>query len=431
MRKKSRRVKNEERKRHFDVFKDLMSTFTMATVAVVAVVTLIPASPKAEIIKSVALSKEIIYQVNVTDEENALDLSTLFVVLENQLEYYEKSITLGENSGYFDSLENSTEYRLSVYGNKGFGQERLDTLMITTNEKVGGAILSVTPNVVTHSTNYIVDLSVFDPDSKYTSINLYYGYRWEHDSKLIYSSINITASNMNIELNDVNTSEVIHIYLEGTTLSGTEMLDEIWVTPQFKLNTSVYMHYLNSTKVSFSIYKDMVVDNIKYEMNVFKNGLLMKTESITLEENSYDNNELIIDGLSPNSTYDFECVAIYINPQTLSLERVMVYQEEVTTLNVYTYNYYKDIVDEYIEVTITLSDPNNYFQEVYYESYDTSGEYDIYLFSESYLFNDNGIEKNISFTIYIPTVSAYEITIVLRNEFDTLVKQKIDIITFE
>ena len=96
MRGKSRRKKNEERKRRFDAIKDLMSTFSMATVAVVAAVVLIPASPKAEIIKSVALSEQIVYQVNVTDEDNALDVATLFVVLENQLEYYEKNVMVWE-----------------------------------------------------------------------------------------------------------------------------------------------------------------------------------------------------------------------------------------------------------------------------------------------------------------------------------------------
>jgi hypothetical protein len=288
MKKKSRRKKNDETKRRFDAIKNLMSTFTMGTVAVVAAVTLIPASPKAEIVKSVALSEEIVYQVNVTDEDNALDLSTLFVVLENQLEYYEKAISLGGNSGYFDSLENETEYRLSVYGNKGFGQERLDTLMITTDEKVGGTILSVTPETIEYSTIYMVDVSIYDPDFKYTSINLYYGYSWEHDVELVYTSIAVTTSRMNIELNDIYTTEAFHIYLEGTTSEGTELLDEIWITPPFEFNTSIYMNTINSEAVSFYVYNEMDVGNIEYEMNIYKHDLLIRTEQIVLEEGEFE-----------------------------------------------------------------------------------------------------------------------------------------------
>jgi len=427
MRGKSRRKKNEERKRRFDAIKDLMSTFSMATVAVVAAVVLIPASPKAEIIKSVALSEQIVYQVNVTDEDNALDVATLFVVLENQLEYYEKPINLGGNSGYFDNLENDTEYRLSVYGNKGFGQERLDTLIIKTDEKVGGTILSVEPEPSTHSTVYNVDVSVYDPDSKYISIDLYYGYSWEHDTEIIYSSIPVTASRMNIELSDIFTFESFHIYLEGTTLEGTEMLDEIWVTPPFVLNTSIYMNYIDSKEASFSVYNDMDVENIKYEMKIYKNDLLIRTDKIVLEASEHGY-EFVISELTPSTTYAFECIAIHTNPQTLRLEKSIVYQEEVTTLDVYTYTYTKETIGDYLEVTIILNDPSHNFQEVYYDSYDTSGEFDTYLASETYGFTPDGNEKYVTFSILLPTTSSYKITIFFENQFDYLIRHKIDII---
>ena len=423
---KSRRKKNEETKRRFDAIKDLMSTFAMTTVAVVAAVTLIPAS-----IKAVPLSEEIVYQVNVTDEDNALDLSTLFVVLENQLEFYEQSISLGENSGYFDSLEYDTEYRLSIYGNKGFGQERLDTLMITTGEKVGGTILSVTPETSGHSTNYLVDVSVYDPDSKYISINLYYGYYSEHHSEFQYSSIAVTSARMNFELFDIYTSEAFHIYLEGTTSEGTELLDEIWVTPPFNLYTSLYMNYINSEAIGFFIYNDMSVGNISYEMNIYKNDLLIRTDQIVLDTNEYEGNEFVIDELSPNTTYAFECIATYTNPQTLRQEQDIIYQEEITTLDVYTYSYSVETFNDYMEVTIILNDPNNYFQNAYYESYDTSGDYDIHIDSETYLLYEHGDEKSVTLTIFIPTTSAYQITIGIRNQFDYSIKQIIDIIIFE
>ncbi|MCD6482457.1 MAG: hypothetical protein J7K80_01795 [Candidatus Izimaplasma sp.] len=434
---KSRRKKNEETKRRFEAIKDLMSTFAMSTVAVVAVVTLIPASPKAEVIKAVALSEEVVYQVNVTDEDNALDLSTLFVVLENQLEYYEQSISLGENSGYFDNLENNTEYRLSVYGNKGFGQERLDTLLITTNDKIGGTILSVTSDDIDFSTHYFVDVSIYDPNLKYISVNLYYGYISEHDTEIQYSSIPITSSRVNIELSDIYISEAFHIYLEGTTAEGTELLDEIWVTPPFRLYTSLYKDYVNSEEIGFFIYNDMDVSNISYEMNIYKNDLLIRTDQIILDQNEFEEghefggNEFVIDELSPNTTYAFECIATYTNPRTLRREQETIYQEEITTLDIYTYSYSVETFDTYMEVSIILTDPNDYFQNIYFDSYDTSGDYDVYLDSGVYLFNDSGNDKIITFTIFIPTTSAYKITIGIRSQVDYSVRQIIDIIIFE
>ncbi len=428
---KSRRKKNEESKRRFEAIKDLMSTFAMSTIVVVAAVILIPASPKAEVIKTVALSEEIVYQVNVTDQDNALDLSTLFVVLENQLEYYEQSISVGENSGYFDNLENDTEYRLSVYGNKGFGQERLDTLLITTIEKIGGTIFSVTPDTTDHSANYYVDVSIYDPDSKYDSINLYYGFSWEHDVEFQYLSIPVTSSQMSIELLNIYTSEAFHIYLEGTTSEGTELLDEIWVTPPFELYASLYMNYKNSEAISFFVYSDMEVSNISYEMNIYKNESLIRTDQIILKQNEFEGSEFIIDELSPNTTYVFECIATYTNPQTLRQEQKTIYQEEITTLDAYSYSYTMETFNDYLEVTIILNDPNNNFEIAYFESYDTSGDQNMYITGETYMFNDNGENKSVTFTIFLPTTSAYEITIGMRNQFDHLVKQIIDVIIFE
>ncbi len=428
---KSRRKKNEESKRRFEAIKDLMSTFAMSTIVVVAAVILIPASPKAEVIKTVALSEEIVYQVNVTDQDNALDLSTLFVVLENQLEYYEQSICVGENSGYFDNLEYDTEYRLSVYGNKGFGQERLDTLMITTVEKIGGTILSVTPDNTDFSSSYFVDVSIYDPDLKYDSINLYYGFSWGHDDDFHYSSVAVTSSRMNIELLGIHTSEPFHIYLEGVTSDGTELLDEIWVTPPFNLHASIYMNYISSEEIGFYIYNDMNIGNIIYEMNTYENDLLVQTDQITFDENDFEGKDFIISGLSPNTTYIFECIAIYTNPQTLRQEQDSVYQEEITTLDVYTYSYTLETFDDYFEVTIILDDPNHYFQIPYYESYDTSGEFDVYIIGDTFSFTNHGDEKSVTFTIPKPTSSAYRITISIRNQLDFSVKQIIDIIIFE
>lgn len=428
---KTRRKKNKESKRRFEAIKDLMSTFAMGTVAVVAAVTLIPSSPKAEVTKAIALNEEIIYQVNVTDKDNALDLSTLFVVLENQLEFYEQSISLGETSGYFDSLEPNTEYRLSVYGNKGFGQERLDTLSISTKDKIGGQILSVTPLETNFSISYLVDVSINDPNSKYTSMNLYYGYRWEEDAEILYSSIPIDSDRMSIELNDIDTHLPFHIYVEGTTIDGVELLDEIWVTPPFELSASLYIDYLNDKEIGFYLHGDLNVEDISYEMNIYEEDSLIRTDQVEITTNNHYGSKFIIDDLTPNTIYLFECIATYVNPQTLRQEQSIIYQEEITTLDVYSYTYSVETFDDYIEVTIVVTDPFHYFQLAFYESYDTSSEEDIYLNGQNYQFTANTNDKSVTFTIYKPTSSSYQITIGIRNEFNYSLTQIIEVINYE
>lgn len=427
----SSRKKKEETKRRFEAIKDLMSTFAMSTVAVVAVVTLIPSSPKAEITRSIALSEEVAYTVTITDEENALDLSTLFIVLENQLDYYEYPLELGRNSGYFSGLKTNTSYRLSIYGSKGFGQERLATKMITTKEKVGGTILSVTPEPSEFETSYLVSLSINDPDQTYTSVTLFYGYKDEFEIDTQYTSIPITESNMDIEITNIYSTEGFHIYLEGTTVEGTVLLDELDVFPPFELFASLYKSFIHDDDIGFSVYSDIDVGDISLEMNIYNNNILVRTDQILLDQNNYEHNEFNIENLTPNTSYYFECIATYKNPLTLRQEKAIIYEEEITTLEEYSYTYDLTRFDEYLEIVITLNNPSNYFQTAYYETYDLSEEYDIYLNGETYLLESTGEERFVTLTIYLPTTNAYKILIGLRNQNDYSINQIIDIIIDE
>ena len=175
----------------------------------------------------------------------------------------------------------------------------------------------------------------------------------------------------------------------------------------------------------------MNIENITYEMNIYSDSLLIRTDQIDLDDSEFESSEFVIDELTPNTTYTFECIATYTNPQTLRQEQKIIYEEEITTLDIYTYSYVVETFNDYLEVTITVIDPNHYFQNVYYESYDTSGEHDVYIIGETNLFVNNGEDKSVTFTILIPTASSYRITIGMRNQLDSSIKQIIDIIIYE
>lgn len=335
-----KRVKEEQNKRRFEAIKNLMSTFAMGTVAVVAVVTLIPQSAKAEIVRAVALENEIVYQVTVTDQDNSLDLESLNIVLENQLEFYEKPIELGENTGYFQALNDDTQYRLSVYGNKGYGQERLDTVLITTEEKIGGTILSVDIEEHEYNPSYFVNLYINDPEGVYSSLTLHYEYsehyheeEYGEEPEMFYSSISVTSPDDIIELYDVYTTKPFHIYLEGMTDEGPEILDEIWVTPPFMLYTSFYLDYIDYNEIGFVIYNDPYVEDTTYLIDIYKNESLVKQDSFMVEMDGYEGVSYIADALQENTTYSIICTARFTNPQTLSIEEKIIYTQELTTLS--------------------------------------------------------------------------------------------------
>ena len=416
--KKTRRQKNEEFRRRYDAIKNLMSTFAMSTVAVVAAVTLIPASPKAEILKVDALSEEVVYQVNVTDEDNALVLESLVVVLENQLEYHEEKITLGENSGFFENLETDTRYRLSVYGDKGFGNERLDTIFVTTRAKVGATILSVNPvEGGHHGSNYDVDVSVFDPDELYTSITLYYGYTWEPEEEIMYNSIPITTDRQLIELMDIMTSYPFHIYLEGTTTEGTELLDEIWVTPPFELFASAYLAYYNNHQYAFHMYGDSYIEDLEFKVNVHLGTRIVQTVYFTPSSDHHDHNKLLIENLTPDTTYVFEFIAVFTNPNTLRTEEQLVLEEAYKTAEDYSYTYTRTTVGELEEVTFTIDDPNDVIGYVYLDvMYIVDGIENFQI--DTYFLEVIDEQEQTTFSFMIPVADEYEIFIGIRNNTD-------------
>lgn len=420
---RSKRQKQELNKRRYEAIKSLMSTFAMSTVAVVAVVTFIPASPKAEILRSVELVDEIAYQVNVTDADNALDLSTLFVVLENQSEYYEQSIGLGENSGFFDGLLSDTNYKLSIYGSKGFGQERLATMTVTTKEKPGGVIYSVEPYMTEFSRGYFVNFKLSDPLLEYSSFNLVYGYSTEFDAELTYYSIPITLTDNRIELIDIFTHEPIHIYLEGVKGIQTEVIDEIWVTPPFVLHASVYPDSFSNSSIGFYMYGDEAVEHITFTMKVYKEEQLIRTASMDLQSHGHESSSLLIDKLAQNTTYSFICEAEFKNPITLRTETRIVYEQQLTTLDDYDIDYRITKVEGFYDVNIVMNDPNDYFQTAYFETYQLGEEYPIYLDGWSYPFIIDGNKKTVTFQIPIPEVNNYEINIGIQSDYDYMIRQ--------
>ena len=426
---RDKRKKQDEFKRRYDAVKNLMSTFAMSTVAVVAAVTLIAASPKALIMKAVAMSEEVAYQVNVTDEDNALDLDTLVIVLENQLEYYEHPLSLGENSGFFENLNYNTEYRLSVYGSKGFGQERLDTVVITTRAKIGGTILSVTKDGEDFHSEYVVDVSIHDPDDKYSSITLYYGYSHYPDEEIIYSSISVNNDRESIIIPDLFTEERFHIYLEGVTTDSTELLDDIWVTPPYQFYGSIHIKEYGFDSFTFHTYEDETVEEVEYHIKVLKAEEIIINEKATLIESSNEGYDFKIDGLQENTTYFIEITARYKNPQTLVMEEMVIYYNELTTLNHFSYTYNIDYQDDYIEVTVTLNDPGDHFQYVYYDIYEIIDGHGTYNTSSVYYFTTVDDTKSVVFMISYPTFNNYEIDIGMRNQTDYFIQ--VHIVTIE
>lgn len=410
------------KKSQYEIVKTWLSSFVVTAVVVVAVTLFVPKSPEAKIIKAEGLVDIITYQVSVTDRDQALRLDTLMVVLESQLDRKEVLIDLGESSGYFEGLRSNTDYRLSIYGNKGFGQERLDTRVIRTKDSPGGSILRYRPVGDQMEPSYEIDVLIRDPESMYQSVTLYYGYTY--DGQPFYQSIVITSDRETVEI--FHLFSRTHLYLEAMTIDGPVILDEMWLTPPFNLYSSVYLDRVDQNQIDLTLYHssdDSI--RVRYVIDVYEGNRKKFTQTLLSTDLEGYEHDIFLTNLKSLTTYRIFVVATYINPMTLREETITLLDEEVVTLNDYEVTYEINEMMMYIEVSITVIDPSHHFQIPYVEIYDVSGEQPMWIYSETFSFTPDINGKSAQFTILIPDVMSYRIVIGIRNEQHYIIRHVI------
>jgi hypothetical protein len=367
---------------------------------------------------------EIVYQVEVTDEDHALDLSTLRIVLDGQLENYSYKLELGMNVGVFRDLRPNTGYHLHVYGSKGFGEERLASMRVVTKASSGGAIISYELiETIDFFLNYQINVLLHDDEGIYSAVNLYYAYLYPEEVVDTYLMIPIVESNQTIELNDVpNEHTEIHLYLEATLLEGgTMILDELRFHVPFNLQTSLYVNRITSSSLHYQFYKDYYyVDGVTYQAKLYFGQMIEKEFTISNDEmNSHYHGSLLdFTGLKKDTDYRVVISSSYMNPYTKRTETSILHEENIKTLGNYTIEYEITHFETYSEVYIYVVDPNHYFQVPYFTIFEIDDGMTFYLDGASFSFTPDGIGKYASFTLNTPLVTHYQLLIGVRNQTD-------------
>ncbi len=422
---KEKFIKRKKDKAKLDTLRTFMSSFTLTVGAIAIALVTIPKSPIATIESVQVFQNEIAYQVEVTDEAHALDLSTLVIVLEGQLESYTLPLELGINIGLFENLKPNTNYRLHVYGSKGFGNERLASMYLTTKDKPGGAIINYRLiETFDHFLNYQVTVLINDSQDLYSDINLYYGYSFLDEEITNYEVIPIIDSYQIIELYDVpNENTKVVLYLEANLYTGGSIiLDTFTFYTPFLLSTYFYIDQLTSTSIQYQFFKDyFFTEEISYEAKLYYGHTLVKKIDLNATSiGSYQSYAPLISftKLKKDSTYRVVVTATYINPYTRRTETTILHEEEITTLKNYHIEYEVTTYETYSEVFIYLNDPNHYFQIPYFTLYGKDGDDYIFIDSNTFGFTPDGIGKFVSFIIEHPDDRTYKVVLGVRNQND-------------
>ena len=411
----------KKQKSRLEILKSWMSSFVVTIGVVIAAVVWIPKSPEAKIISLQAFEREIVYQVEVTDADHALDLSSLKAVLSNQFGSFEISLSLGMNVGIFESLMPDTDYVMKVYGSKGFGLENLASMSVRTSGSPGGAIIGYEIiNETEYDYDYLIDVLVSDPASVYASYLLYYGYAYSEDETITYQTEMITDFRSSVIFEGVSAYNVrVHLILVGVTSLGEEViLDEVSYHVPFKLESSIYLDRIGMQELTYSFYPDTyALADVAYAFNIYRNQQKVQSiEVVPIISNShFGSQEVVIEKLKSNTTYLVEVTATYINPYTLRSETVTVFKETVTTLPSFTATIDITEFETYYEVNIFVIDPSHLFQIPYFALFDLGGEHPMYINGQDFSFTPEANGKRVIFTIDKPVQETYQLIIGIRN----------------
>ncbi|TNF08038.1 MAG: hypothetical protein EP317_03790 [Bacillota bacterium] len=416
-----RRVKLKKKRRNYDSLKNLFSSFAVTACAVVIAATMIPRSPKASFEGLTVFENQVVYQVDITDEDHALRLESLKIVLENQFESYEYPLQLGKNVGVFEDLNPATSYKITVLGSKGFGEEKLASKKLTTQAEPGGAIVSYemidrTEYDFTYQTRIIIN----GFGDVFQEVNLYVGYAFPDEPFDQYKVINIDSSDQLVILDQIpNYHTRVDLYLEAITNDlETIILDRLTFDTPFEISSSIYLESITKSSINYTFYPDSYLSDIKYTSAIYQDDRLIQSKEIKIDSNHmhYDGIEVSFSNLRMNTLYDVKITASYQNPQTLRNEKITFYEEAIRTLDNYTITYDIFETDDFYEITIDVYDPHHYFQIPYYTVYDVSTEFPMYIEGDELGFTPIDTHKYVTFTIYKPLIRPYSIEFGIKNQ---------------
>jgi hypothetical protein len=311
----------------FDLVRSIVQAFTLTVVAVVAVTVFIPKSPIASFDKIKAFSHEIIYQINVTDEDQVLENDQLILVAESQYERIEQIIKVGQNYGSFKNLRQNTEYQIKAVYDKGFGEEVLVKEVVNTSSELVAAITSVNePDYLNQNNFYMFEITYGDTRN-YSNFQIKYAIKYEdYSGEIYYNYLSLGNLENSFEINfypEYKSSLIV--ILEATYENKTVELDSLEVKAPFTLYGSMYLMSLEENVAEVAVYKEGHFDfEIKYIVEVYKYDRLVNEFKLSSGTQAEHDETLLIRNLSYDTDYYLLFKAFYKNPDTLRDEHLLL-----------------------------------------------------------------------------------------------------------
>lgn len=427
------RLKEENRKRS-EILKQWFSSFFMSLGVVVIAVTLIPKSPSAEIIDTKVFSDAFTYQVSVTDEDLAIRDGTLKIILENQMEYQEQSLTTGTNVGIFETLEADTPYTIRVMADKGFGLEVLAKREIRTSPAPGAAIISNTlvEGIEPWMRSYQVEVYVSNPEGNVGDVWLDISYTylsWYEEQTYSLTSIPCPDNRNLLTVDNIPSGYVRVDYTVRGMLDGVEtILDSYSFHTPFEIYGSLYVSRVTSSTVGMFAYVESApVEDLTYRIELYQGSRLVQTkfiEPMSMEgEMHEEQSETIFENLLRKTAYLAKLYATYLDPDTLAPVEVLLETVEIETIGFATYTATATEETDHFRIDVLGNDPEGIYTHVNYYVYEITPEgFEIFqTFGMIELVIVDG-EVSAQFPITKPAFENYKIVIEVVRSGDSIIR---------
>jgi hypothetical protein len=412
----------------FQMFKSLFQALTTTVVAVVVVVTIIPNSPKASFDEIKAFSDEIIYQVSVSDLDNAVEESSIKVILENQITKEVDFIGVGQSMGSFSDLTPNTKYDLKVVYDKGFGEETLAKTEVYTETFINAAFSGYNQLETGEISylNYRVNVKYAD-NFNYDFLRVRYGLKYpSSDVVESFQTIDLSPFQSEFLIEDVlSYKATLVLILEAEDNGEFIPLDQISIVLPYTIYSSMYLAYYNDHQVAFHIYYDYeMLDEVNYWIETSLNDYVVDKRAIFFNETDHHSSLEIIDKLMPEKEYMFRLIVEYQDPYTLQTVERVVSEVSLTTLSEFDYEIEFIEYQDYYEVSISTN--SEVFNQAFYDIYVTELDSTYYYGGSNFTIELNETFYYVSFRVDKLLFEDYYIEIGIRSSTEYYHRIKIE-----
>jgi len=390
--------KREENQKRSNVLKNWFSSFFMTVGVVIVVVAFVPKSPQVTIESIQEFSQEVLYRVNVVDEDLAIIEDSLVISLENQFEHYEQPLVLGVTTGVFSNLTETTVYTVKVLADKGFGLEVLSKQQITTKDVLGAGVISnlLTSPPESQTLNYQISTYASDPFDEVQAfyLDVYTISENELDPySYLLGRYPLQEGISSVELSGIYSSNLTLQYqIIGVTDTGEQIFYEYTFHTPVVLWASLYLNQVTFNTASFGAYVEVIPGlDIQYEIRLYRHGKLIDTIDVTphgfddhmQQESSHG---YTFEGLTRSTLYDVELVAMYTDYNTYVYTETTIQSLTFETTRIYQYTASVTETETGFVVQVDGMDPDNVFNQVtftIYQGYEMDGEMYYYYYTST------------------------------------------------